>query len=90
MSFWWFPAKFHAEGQVYPVDLQFVGAPKLPAKVFEQSWRMRFRGDEPYHGIRELELVPAVANLHAAELAIRARGEARGLLAPPGHPLKPP
>lgn len=81
---WWFPAKFHAEGHVYPVDLQFVGVPKLPAKVLEQSWRMRFRGDELYHGIRELELVPAVPNQHAVELAIRAQGEARGLLAPPG------
>jgi hypothetical protein len=81
---WWFPARLHADGVEYPVDLQFAGAPGAPGRILEQSWRVRFRGDQSYRGIDEFELAPANETRHAAELAIRDKAEANELLAPPG------
>jgi len=81
---WWFPAKLRAEGVDYPVDLQFVGPPTAASRIADQKWRIRFRGKQSYRGIREFELAPADESRHAVELTIRDKGEASGLLAPPG------
>ncbi|MBW2288301.1 MAG: CotH kinase family protein [Deltaproteobacteria bacterium] len=81
---WWFPAKLRAEGVDYPVDLQFAGAPTATSRITDQKWRVRFRNKASYRGIREFELAPADENQHAVELMIRDKGEASGLLAPPG------
>jgi len=81
---WWFPARFHADGVAYRVDLQFAGAASSPQRVLEQPWRVRFRGKKRYRGMRELELVPASERRHAVELTVRDSASDMGLLAIPG------
>jgi hypothetical protein len=81
---WWFPARFHADGVAYAVDLQFAGAQSPGSQIREQSWRVRFRGKERYRGMRGFDLAPADERRHAVELTVRGRAGAMGLLAPPG------
>jgi hypothetical protein len=80
---WWFPGRFQADGVSYAVDLQFVGSRSDTPQLRSQAWRVRFRGKDRYHGMRELELAPADAQRHATELVLRDRATEIGLLAPP-------
>jgi len=81
---WWFPARFHAEGAIYDVDLQRFSPAVSHAAPSGTVWRIRFHGDDRYRGMRELELAPADFERHSSELVLRDRAAASGLLAPPG------
>ncbi|MFQ5416325.1 MAG: hypothetical protein ACE5FL_04655 [Myxococcota bacterium] len=81
---WWFPARFGAEGHSYDVDLRFDRSARTGRPVLERSWRVRFRGDERYRGLREFDLTPATELRHAMNLVVRESARSLGLLAPPG------
>jgi len=81
---WWFPAKFVADGAIYKVDLRFADPGASGRGLVERSWRVRFRGKHRYRGLRELELMPARGEQHAANLMVRETARESGLLAPPG------
>lgn len=80
---WWFPARFVADGVGYPVDLRFAGLADADRPLSERSWRVRFRGERRYRGVRELLLSPAREPHDALDLVVRDDARERGLLAPP-------
>lgn len=56
----WFPAKFYENNKVYNVKIRMRGDFSMHWKMkFYKSWRIKFKKDDLFHGIRALNLIVA-------------------------------
>jgi len=79
----WIPATFRANGETYDVEMHIRGDRFNHWQFRKKSWRVKFKKDHLFRGMREISLIIPEDRGWFAELFNSYRAEKLGLLQPP-------